>query len=240
MAMTFPSCATCNNCDDLLAEIRRRLWSRESGGDKGLLTRFAEQVFGCQTPGNTLSAHPSCAGHRMQGTWKGHNDAMKTQQGRVKSAIKDYDDNDCGDKVADPATARNTLREARRAAHSTAIPVPAGDYQGPPAPANVSMPRTWAQAAQDAAQGVCVAGFTAGGTVAGAAAGGVAGVGVGGVVGGALGGTGGTFVAPGVGTVGGGITGAGAGAVVGGVVGVGVGGVAGYNAGQSVGNWICR
>ena len=68
MAMTFPSCKTCNNCDDLLTEIRRRLWSKEPGGDKGLLTRFAEQIFGCQTPMNTVSPHPSCAGHRMKGT----------------------------------------------------------------------------------------------------------------------------------------------------------------------------
>jgi hypothetical protein len=191
MAKTFPSGKTCNNCDDLLTEFRRRLWSKQSGGHKGLLTRFAEQVFGRQTPTNTISPHPSCAGHRMQGTWDGHNNAMKTQQNRLKDATKDYDDNDCDDKVAGPAKARNTMREVRRAANCKNIPVPAGDYQGPPAPANIAIPRTRGQAAQDAAQCMCVGGFTAGGTVIGGAAGGIAGVGVGGAVGGLAGGGGG-------------------------------------------------
>lgn len=240
--MNFPSCKNCNDCEDLLNEIIRRLWSTESGGDKGLVTRYAEQVFGCQTPQNTISPHPSCANHRMSGTWDGHNKAMKIRQEQLRDAVEDYDDdnNDCGDKVADPERARRIMKYARRGAYSKEVPVPAGAYKGPPAPANVALRRTWAQWAQDTAQGICVGGFTAGGTVIGGIGGGVAGAGAGTVAGGILGGGGGTFVLPGFGTAAGGVSGAAAGAVVGGVTGVGVGGYAGYQVGNDLGEWICR
>jgi hypothetical protein len=240
MAATFPSCKTCNNCDDLLAEIRRRLWSKESGGDKGLLTRISEQIYGCQTPNNTVMAIAACAGHRLAGTWAGHNAAITTQQGRLKDAVDDYDNNDCGDKVTATESARSTMRTARRAAYGGSLEVPAGGHIGPPAPANFALPRTWGQAIGDAARGVCVGGFTAGGTVVGGVAGGAAGVVGGGLVGGAAGGTGGTMALPGGGTIAGGVSGATVGAVAGGVVGVGAGGYYGYGAGQDLGNWICN
>ena len=240
MAATFPSCQHCNDCDDLLEEIQRRMWSNETGGNKGLMRRFFEQVYGCQTPTDTISPHPSCANHRMSGTWTGHNNAMQTQQNRLRDAVDDYDDNDCGDKVSDPDRARGWMRNARRMAHSNKIPVSAGEYKGPPMPANPPMPRTWGQVAQDTAQSVCVGGFTAGGTVIGGVAGGATGAVGGALVGGAAGGGGGTLVAPGVGTVAGGASGATAGAVVGGVVGIGVGGYAGGQAGNDLGEWICR
>ncbi len=240
MAATFPSCKTCNDCDDLLEEIRQRLWGKGSGGDKGLLTRIAEQVFGCQTPANTVSTHASCAGHRMKGTWTGHNQAITSQQGRLKDAVDDYDKNDCGDKVGATQSARATLREARRAAYGGSLEVPAGGYKGPPAPANFAIPRTWGQAIGDAARGVCVGGFTAGGTVIGGVGGAVGGAAVGGVVGGAVGGTGGTMALPVGGTIAGGASGAAVGTVTGGVVGAGVGGYYGYGAGQAAGDAICR
>lgn len=240
MAATFPNCANCNDCDDLLDEIIRRMWSRESGGSKGLVTRFVEQVFGCQTPADVVSSHPSCAGHRMQGTWNGHNEAMKTQQGRLRGAIDDYDDNDCGDEVGDKDRARNVMRQARRAAYSSAVPVGAGDYKGPPAPADAGLPRTMMQRAQDGAQSLCVGGFTAGGAVVGGAGGAVAGAGAGGVIGGAVGGGGGTLVAPGPGTIVGGAGGVATGTVIGGVVGAGAGGYVGADVGNDLGEWICR
>lgn len=86
--MPFKSCKHCNDCDDLLKEIQRRMESTETGGDKGLLTRWADQIYGCQTPLNTVSSHPSCAGHKLVGNWTGHNKSITTQKGRVKTASR--------------------------------------------------------------------------------------------------------------------------------------------------------
>lgn len=238
--MTFNSCEHCNDCDDLLNEILRRTYSKEGGGNKGLLTRWAEQVYGCQTPSNTVSAHPSCAGHRIKGTWDGHNTAMTQQQKRLKDAIEDYDDNDCGDKVADPDAARSQLRASRRMAYSSSVPVPQDGYKGPPATPDPVMPRTWGQFAGDVARDICVGGLKTGGAVIGGAAGGVVGGIAGGVVDGAIGGVGGTFVAPGVGTVGGAATGVAVGATTGAVTGATVGGVGGWHIGGNIGNWLCN
>lgn len=240
VAMNFPSCQHCNDCDDLLSEIQRRMHSTEGGGDKGLLTRIAEQIYGCQTPQDTISPHPSCANHRMQGTWQGHNNAIRTQHGRLRDAVDDYDDNDCGDKVADPVAARRFMRGARRAAYAQSHEVPTGGYRGPPAPANFALPRTWGQWAGDAARGACVGGLRAGGTLVGGAAGGIYGAGKGAAVGGAMGAGGGTLVAPGVGTLAGGGGGATVGAVVGGGAGVLAGGGAGYLAGDQLAGWLCN
>lgn len=238
--MTFKNCDHCNDCDDLLKEILRRTYSHESGGNKGLVTRWAEQVFGCQTPTNTINAHASCVGHRMQGTWDGHNRAMRTQQTRLQNAIDEYDDNDCGDKVGDPDAARRQLRQPRRAAWSKNVPVAAGDYKGPPAPANPVMPRTWGQAIGDGARAVCVGGFQTGGAVVGGVGGGVVGGAAGGVVDGAIGAAGGTVFAPGVGTIGGGAAGVAYGATTGAVAGAAGGGYGGWQIGGQVGDWICN
>ncbi len=240
--MNFPSCQHCNDCDDLLEEIQRRMHSTESGGDKGLLTRIADQIFGCQTPQNTVSPHPSCAGHRIRGTWDGHNSAINTQHDWLRDAVDDYDDNDCGDKVGDREAAQSFMRRARRAAYTSpgGHAVPPGGYQGPPRPANYAIPRTWGQWAGDAARASCVGGLQAGGTVLGGVAGGIYGAGEGALIGGAVGAGGGTLVAPGPGTIIGGGGGATTGAIIGGGTGVIVGGGAGYLAGDQLGSWLCN
>ncbi|MCW2305506.1 hypothetical protein M2324_003932 [Rhodovulum sulfidophilum] len=237
--MSFKNCDHCNDCDDLLNELQRRAYSTESGGNKGLLTRWAEQVFGCQTPQNTISAHASCAGHRMSGTWEGHNQAMRTQQQRLRDAVEEYDDNDCGDKVSDPTAARRSMRDMRRMAYSGSVPVAPGDYKGPPVPGNVSMPRTMGQAVGDFGRGICLSASQAGGTLIGGGAGAIGGGVAGGVVDGAIGAGAGTLVAPGLGTVGGAATGAGYGAATGAVAGGLAGGSMGYNVGTTFGNWLC-
>lgn len=258
----FPSCRTCDDCDDLLTEIRKRMYNDDTAnGPKGVLTRWVEQVYGCIGPDNTM--HPSCAGRPKVGTWEGHNQQLQDQQERLKRATQDYDDNDCGDTVSDP-NARQTMREARRMAYSKAIPVRAGDYKGPPRPANPQLPRTVSQMAGDAGRAVCVGGLTGAGAVGGGAVGAVGGFareapagalagGAAGAAGGALyGGSGGTLVVPGVGTV----AGAGSGAVVGGAGGAVLGGIytgvpgavegasdlgaRGAAAGRRLGGWLCN
>jgi hypothetical protein len=228
----FPSCKNCNDCDDLLSEIQRRMHSTEAGGDKGLLTRLREQIYGCQTPQNTVSGHAACAGHRMVGTWNGHNKAIQDQHDRLRDAVDDYDDNDCGDQVADPEAAQRFMRSARRAAYKSSHQVAPGDYQGPPAPANFQVERNWGQWASDQARGLCTNGLRAGGTIVGGVAGGVYGAGQGALIGGG----GGTLVAPGVGTLAGG----GGGALIGGGTGAVLGGGAGYLAGDGIANWVCN
>lgn len=236
-AMTFNSCAHCDDCDDLLTEIQRRMHSTESGGDKGLLTRISEQMFGCQTPANTVSTQAACAGHRMQGTWDGHNRAIKTQHGRLRDAVDDYDDNDCGDLVTDQPAAQRFMNGARAAAYAPSHEVSPGSYQGPAGLASVAADppepptRTWGEWARDQAQAVCVGGLRAGGTTLGALGGGLVMGGEGLLVGAGAG----TLVAPGPGTVGGGIVGTATGLTAG----VIVGGGTGYLAGDQAADWLC-
>lgn len=208
--------------------------STESGGDKGLLTRVREQMFGCQTPTNTVSSHASCASHRLSGTWDGHNEAIRGQHRRLRDAVDDYDDNDCGDKVTDQPAAQRFMRGARNLAYGSPPVVAPGDYQGPAGLANMAADppgRSWGQWLRDGAQAVCVGGLRAGGTLGGAVGGGLV-MGGKGLLTGA--GTG-TLFAPGPGTVGGGVIGTAAGVSVG-VVG---GGGAGYLAGDQVADWLC-
>jgi hypothetical protein len=132
MAITFKNCAHCNDCDDLVEEIDRLMNSKEQAGAKGLQTRIDEQVYGCQTPQDTISTHPSCAGHRMVGTWRGHNIGIQDKFNGLMKALKDFDDNDCGDKTTNPRAAE-VMAQARALAEKgrNGVVVPPEGYLGP-------------------------------------------------------------------------------------------------------------
>ena len=142
MAMTFKSCKSCNDCDDLLKEIERRLHSTEPGGNKGLVTRIMQQVYGCQTPDDTISPHPSCAGRQLQGTWEGHNTAISDKHRNLKKAVDDWDKNNCGNRVRNKADAASVVGEAKGYVGQKVgdLEVPRGGYKGPPAPSKFSTP----------------------------------------------------------------------------------------------------
>jgi hypothetical protein len=132
MAITFNSCAHCNDCDDLVAEIDRRMNSNETSGDRGLQTRINDQIYGCQTPQDTINPHPACANHRMVGTWNGHNEAISAKWRNLQRGLEDFDNNDCGDKTSDPRTAE-VMQQARGliAKGRQGVRVQPGDYIGP-------------------------------------------------------------------------------------------------------------
>jgi hypothetical protein len=132
MAMTFNSCAHCKDCDDLVEEIDRRMNSKESSGDRGLQTRINDQLYGCQTPQDTISTHPACVNHKMVGTWNGHNESISAKWRNLERGVQDFDNNDCGDKATNPRTqevmeqARSLLGKGRQG-----VQVQPGDYVGP-------------------------------------------------------------------------------------------------------------